>query len=97
MSKWIQGFPPCKNGYYLTCRILPGFEPTTSVARKERYNYDGERVWRDRYGSAIFSNDQLFVEFLEKRVIFWWWDEFGIAENIRIRKISFTKPQNREI
>ena len=87
MSKWISEFSPNVNGSFIAIVTYHrvGTNNGTIVPRR-RYEYNTIRGWEGINDSAT-----------DKVVKIEWWDEFGIAENKKVIKLSFTKPQNREI
>lgn len=92
MSKWISGFLPCKCGSYLvmyTYNLM--YNQSISYTNIKRLEYNSiKNIWMDREGSRVLAN-------IVKQDSLVWWDEYGIAENKTVIKLSFTKPQNREI
>lgn len=79
MSKWISDFNPPRDGWYLIRRIYK--------------NVHGDGVYYNRvnYDSTVnryyYRNGQRL--FLDGKTNWSWWDEYGITENKRIKKLKF--------
>jgi len=80
MSKWISGFPPNKNGSYLTRWHNHVTGSPYYYNRIEYISY--HNLWCDRH-------NHLFTAHKFPSVTFEWWDEFKITENKTIRKLKF--------
>jgi hypothetical protein len=92
MSKWISGFPPSKNGSYLVCRCISRKNPQTIPDYcKHRSEYDcslGEWIIPQ---VGVYKDSFLFLTGV---ATFYWWDEYGIAENKKSLKLNFNTNGN---
>lgn len=88
MSKWISEFLPNKNGSYLVIFTVILDATNRVIQPRKRYKFNTDLGWINEYGNPIDMTNISEIS---------WWDEFGIAENKKVIKLSFTKPQNREI
>lgn len=77
MSKWIIGFAPCVSGSYLV-KIAYNHHNDFSIFRLE-FDSKLNRWYHNRNGHRRFFSNKSY----------YWWDEYGITESKRIKKLKF--------
>lgn len=80
MSKWISGFPPLREGNYLT--RWHNHVAFSGFYYKRCNYYPKSKTW--------LTYDKLkYDPYRYSSVTFEWWDEFGITENKIVKKLKF--------